>query len=95
MIYSIRLSPEALDDLEGARDYFDGAKPGLGDEFLDEFETLIESLRMYPQLYPSVRDDIRRGVFNRFSYIFTYTIDDDDLITILRVIHTAGNTEYY
>lgn len=92
--YSIRITLEAIEDLEAARDYFDEQRLGLGNEFLDEFEAVVEPLETYPKLYAPVRGDIRRGVLKRFPYIFVYTIEDD-FVSILRVIHTAGNTEYY
>ncbi|MCO6477843.1 MAG: type II toxin-antitoxin system RelE/ParE family toxin [Phaeodactylibacter sp.] len=94
MVYSIQITQEAYEDLEAARDYFNGQRPGLGSEFLDEFEAVLKPLEVHPKLYSTVRGDIRRGVLQRFPYIFVYTVEDK-LITILRVIHTGGNTEYY
>jgi len=90
----ILLTPTAQDDLQNAWDYLTEQRSGMGDEFLEEFTDVTHQLLDFPKLYPAVRGDIRRGVIQRFQYIFTYVIEGESII-IARILHTSRNTKYY
>ncbi|MCB0561491.1 MAG: type II toxin-antitoxin system RelE/ParE family toxin [Lewinellaceae bacterium] len=90
----ILITPAAQAGLTQARDYLNERRDGLGDEFINDFLDVVNPLLSFPDLYPPVRGKIRRGIVNRFRYIFTYIVQDDAIV-IARVIHGRTNTEYY
>lgn len=93
-VHTIRLTPTAIKDLENALAYFDEQRNGLGNEFLAEFVKVVTPLLDFPELYPSVRGNIRRGLIRRFRYIFTYTIQGDSIV-IARLLHGKRNTRFF
>ena len=80
----LRYSPEALADVEGARDWYDGQLPGLGTEFLDEVDAAIARVMEHPLAFPVVDGSIRRVLLKRFPYALFY---DPELEVILAVMH--------
>lgn len=93
-VQRILLAPSALEDLQNIWDYLTEQRDGLGDEFIDEFVKITDLLLQFPELYPVVRGDIRRGIIRQFRYIFTYTIQGNAIV-IARIMHSRRNTEYY
>jgi len=73
-IQRILLAPSAREDLQNSWDYLNEQRSGLGDEFIDEFIKITDLLLQFPELYPVVRGDIRRGIIRQFRYIFTVFI---------------------
>lgn len=71
------VNPEAEADLADARAWYDGQRPGLGDELLDCVDEVFEHLRRSPELYGKVFEDLRLPRVRRFPYLFVYRIDDD------------------
>jgi plasmid stabilization system protein ParE len=90
----ILLTPSALEDLQNTWDYLNEQRSSLGDEFVDEFIKITDLLLEFPELYPEVRGDIRRGIIRKFRYIFTYTIQGDAIV-VARIMFSRRNTEYY
>lgn len=90
MSLSIRISPEAEDDLAAARAWYDGQRPGLGDDFLLCVEQALDLIQRIPSLHGKVHQDLRLALVRRFPYAVVYRIDDDQ-ITIVAVYHTRRN----
>jgi len=70
------LSPAQL-DLARAMDYYDEAAPGLGLEFLDEFERTVERILLNPEAWTQVPPRHRRCRTRRFPYGLLYSIEGD------------------
>jgi plasmid stabilization system protein ParE len=91
---NVVLRPDAVVDLRAARDYYDAAGAGLGDEFATELDRLFERLTVFPRSAPVVADydAIRRAHMRRFPFgVFYQPVDDE--IVVLRVIHTSRSPE--
>ena len=88
----IRLTQHAVDDLRDAVDHYDDVA-GLGEEFLDQFDNLVERLLMFPNGAPPVEGfpGVRRARIRRFPYGAFYRLDGDDLV-VLRVLHGRRDT---
>lgn len=84
------LRPDAEADVTAASDYYREASPELVDEFIDELDRLLTRLSEFPRSaqqvegYPSVR----RALMRRFPFAVFYIVDED-LLLVLRVIHTS------
>jgi len=65
-------NPLAARELVEAVDFYDQARQGLGDEFLQEIERAIAFLDRYPEAAPKVGREVRRLVLPRFPYSLIY-----------------------
>lgn len=87
----IRLTRHAASDLELAHDHYAGVEPELGKRFLDEVDTAIERITMFPAGAPPVEgfDEMRRARIRRFPYGIFYRQTDAGIeLLIVRVLHT-------
>ena len=73
--------------MEAAKDWYDAQRVGLGDEFLECVEEVFDRLRQVPGAHAAVHGDVRRALVRRFPYVVYYRIDDD-LVTVLAIMHS-------
>jgi toxin ParE1/3/4 len=85
-INSVKFVAEAGDEFRDAVDWYESKTNGLGFRFTDEIDSTIERIRLNPELYPSVAEDIRKIQVNKFPFSIFYTIQDD-LLVVLRLFH--------
>jgi|SRR4051812_2740015 plasmid stabilization system protein ParE len=69
--------PLANSDIERAARYYDGKKPGLGDDFTDEVEQIVRVISENPLRYSIRFGAWRRANLGRFPYAVFYQIVDD------------------
>jgi hypothetical protein len=72
------LTPDAHADILHAADYYNTQRPGLGFDFLNEFEDTISLIREAPLLFTVVDAPIRRALVHRFPYGVFYVPGSDD-----------------
>ena len=58
--------PEADEELEAAALWYEERQPGLGDDFLDEFERTLRRIVAEPERWRKIRGDNRKLNFHRF-----------------------------
>lgn len=87
MSLPIVVNPEAEDDLDQARTWYEEQRPGLGDDFLLCVEQVFDLIQRMPSLHAKVFQDLRLALVRRFPYAIVYGTDDDQ-ITIVAVYHT-------
>ena len=86
------LRPEARRDVLAAYRWYENQRRGLGGEFREALEKVIESLREKPKSYPVVLRDARRALLKRFPYMVFYR-EYDDAIVIVAVMHGKRDPE--
>lgn len=64
--------PEADEELEAAALWYEGRQPGLGDNFLDEFEHTLRRIVAEPERWRKIRAYNRKLNFHRFPYAIVY-----------------------
>ncbi|MFN6273682.1 MAG: type II toxin-antitoxin system RelE/ParE family toxin [Microcystis sp.] len=74
MKYVLVFRPEVRDDLRDAYDWYESQQAGLGDEFIDCVDDLLNQIGMMPESYAIVYLDIRRAVIKRFPYAVYYRV---------------------
>lgn len=74
MKYALVFRPEIRDDLKEAFDWYESQKLGLGDEFIDCVDELLNRVCMMPEAYAIVYRDVRRAVIKRFPYAVYYRV---------------------
>ncbi|HEV2949635.1 MAG TPA: type II toxin-antitoxin system RelE/ParE family toxin [Gemmataceae bacterium] len=83
---SVILRPEAEWDLAEARDWYEGHRVGLGEEFLAAVQEILERIRESPESYAVVYRGIRWARLRRFPYLAYYRVIDKS-IEVLAVLH--------
>lgn len=74
MKYVLVFRREVRDDLSDAYDWYESQQAGLGDEFIDCVDDLLNQIGMMPESYAIVYLDIRRAVIKRFPYAVYYRV---------------------
>lgn len=69
---AVRFDAAALVDVTLARDWYDGERPGLGEEFVVSVEAAVRRIASFPSAGYVVRPGIRRQFTERFPYILYY-----------------------
>ena len=74
MSYEVNFGPLVKFDLADAYDWYEGQEEGLGERFLDAFDSRVELIRENPIAFPSVHGDLRRSLLRRFPYLVFYRV---------------------
>ena len=74
--------------MESARDWYDTQHAGLGEEFLTSVRARLETIRAFPEAYPTMYRKVRRAVVQRFPYVIFYMLNPGKII-VLAVLHTS------
>jgi plasmid stabilization system protein ParE len=80
----------AKGEFEDAAVWYDGQRPGLGEEFIHEIDQAVTQAAATPQRYPVVFGDIRRTVARRFPFAIYFRVRAEALI-VLAVFHGRRN----
>lgn len=65
-------APEAEQDIAEAYNWYEGRRPGLGEEFLGCVDARVHKICRDPKLYPTIHEDYRRALIRRFPYAVFY-----------------------
>jgi len=87
MIRPLIVNPEAEADLAEVKLWYDGRRPGLGDDFLLCVEEALEGIRRTPELYGKAFEDLRLALVRRFPFAVVFRADEDQ-VTVVAVYHT-------
>ena len=88
MNWQVTLRSAANADLRAARDWYDRAREGLGNEFLLAVADAMLALEEGPERQPIYYRDFRRVLTDRFPYKIFYRIEGDSVI-VYRILHGA------
>ena len=96
---SVRLSPEAVQELADSAVWYESRQPGLAAKFLDEFERALVSIAARPASFPRLLDmppdlDTRRAMLPRFPYGVVF-LELGTEIRILAVAHAKRQPGYW
>jgi plasmid stabilization system protein ParE len=69
---ALRRHPLVKSDIESAARYYDGKKPGLGDDFTDEVQHVLNIIANRPSRYSIRFKNWRRANLRRFPYAIFY-----------------------
>lgn len=74
-----RLLTVAEAELAEAATWYEAQAAGLGQEFLDEFEAVMERLMRFPDAWTRVGARHRRCLFRRFPYAVLYSRIEEEI----------------
>ncbi|MCP5520229.1 MAG: type II toxin-antitoxin system RelE/ParE family toxin [Verrucomicrobiales bacterium] len=92
----MRLSyhPEARKEVVEAARFYEGKVPGLGAEFLAEFNRAVALILETPDRWRFLEHDLRRFLMRRFPYGILYKVFGEE-VRILVVKHHSRHPDYW
>ena len=94
MSLSVILDPEAKTEYVEGYDYFQSRRTGLGDEFAEAVEFVLDRIRANPKLFRIVLSNFRCGVVQGFPYCVYYRVERSH-IRVLSIFHTSQNPKIW
>lgn len=86
--------PEAVHDIEEARDWYRKRNPRAEEGFLLDLNHAVEQVSAAPHRWPRYKARTRRYVFRLYPYSLIYR-DYSDLVRILAVAHDSRRKSYW
>ena len=84
---TIEYHPAVAEELEEIRDYYESKSDGLGQEFVSEFERQVLKIAEMPSRWMIVRDDLRRALMRRFTYVIFFRHVGGEILRVTVVKH--------
>jgi hypothetical protein len=86
--------PEAVQELEAGALWYEDRQPGLGNDFIDEFEDTLRRIVAKPERWRKMRGDNCKLNFHHFPYAIVYSVHPD-AIYIKAVMHLHRRPFYW
>lgn len=86
MSLPVVLRPEAVQDLEEARAWYDGRLPGLGATFATRAGKSLDAIGLMPEMYGLVWQDVRAAPIRRHPHIIYYRVLGDR-VEVFALLH--------
>ena len=88
MVWRVRFTPFADEDVAEAYTDYEIARGGLGEEFLDEMDRAVVLIGGFPESCPEVHRALRRALLHRFPYsLYCRLVLDAELVEVRAVVH--------
>jgi toxin ParE2 len=84
----------AQQELDEAFVYYESQVPGLGSEFIEEFEKAAQRIEQFPEAWHPFSSHTRRCQLNRFPYGIIYHFDETGVV-ILAIAHLHRKPNYW
>lgn len=83
---TLRVRPEAAEDIWDAARWYEARQPGLGSSFVEEVSAVFERIETGPLRYAIAHRTLRRALVRRFPFAVYFGLDDTDAV-IFAVLH--------
>jgi len=91
---TVEYHPAVERELVEIRNYYEQRVPGLGSEFVDEFERQVFRIAAAPRRWMVVTGDVRRSLMKRFPYVIYFRPVAPDAIRVTVVKHQRRHPDY-
>jgi len=79
---SVRLLPEAVEDLLETQRWYRRLEPALARDFAEAFAAAVERIRRDPRSFPLIHGQTRRLVLRRFPYAVYFREQGAEILVI-------------
>ena len=90
----LEFHPDALGELEQAKQWYNGQGHGLGESFFQEIVAAIVIIREAPNIWPEFQQGTRRFFVHRFPFALLYTHRSNSLL-VVAVMHLKRRPGYW
>jgi plasmid stabilization system protein ParE len=63
------------DEIDTTYAWYEGQRPGLGEEFLKQLQVVLDRVAESPELFGTVHEDIRAATLRRFPYVVYFRLE--------------------
>ena len=84
----------AEEEMTEAAVFYEAASIGLGRDFLEDLQQVIDLLRAHPEIGVSVDANLRRALLHRFPFSLIYAVEPDAIL-IVSVTHHRQRPGYW
>ncbi len=92
MSLPVILDPESQAEFDEGYDYYQTKRLGLGEDFADAVETVLDRIGRMPNIHGRVLGDVRKAVVRRFPYCVYYR-SEADRVRVIAIFHTSRNPD--
>ena len=85
MPFTIKVEPEALEDIQVGIDWYNENQAGLGRKFLAEVKACFKLLKINP-FYQIRYDDVRCLPLKKYPFMVHFTVHEADKLVIIRAV---------
>ena len=78
----VLVRPAAAADIEDAYHWYEGQRPGLGEEFLIAVDAAKNRIADDPAKFPVIHRETRRVLLRRFPYGLYYRVFEDTVVIV-------------
>jgi plasmid stabilization system protein ParE len=89
-----RLLLPAEEEMTEASVFYEAASIGLGSDFLDDLQRVVDDLREHPTLGYAVGHGLRRTLLRRFPFNLFYSIETDAIL-VVAIAHQRRRPDYW
>ncbi len=89
-----RFLPPADEEMIGASLFYEAASTGLGSDFLNDVQRVVDNLREHPYLGHGIDRNLRRMLLPRFPFSLIYSVEADAIL-IVAVAHYGRRPGYW
>jgi len=68
--------------------WYESQEPGLGSDFVDKVQQVIDVIIEHPDRYPIVFGDVREAILSRYPFCIYYRVKKDRLV-VISVFHNS------
>jgi plasmid stabilization system protein ParE len=91
---TLRLLPEAQQEIDEAFSHYEARRTGLGVRFIAALERGYDLVEAYPRAWPRARRNTRWYKLNRFPYAIVYMQRQHDIV-VVAVSHVRRRRGYW
>ena len=84
----------AEDEMIQSAQFYETQTNGLGTDFLTAVDFAVQSIHDNPELWPVIRNHVRRRLLKRFPFGILYRISKDE-ITVIAVMNLHRDPDYW
>jgi len=94
MNYTLVFHQLALEEVQDAHDWYEQQRSGLGVEFMDAIDEVVQRIVINPNSYPKAYQQRRKALPARFPYLVIFELHGD-VILVVAVIHASRNPKHW
>lgn len=91
MSWTLQFHPAVPLEVEAVELWHEMKKPGMGDDFRNDFHEVLGRIREHPEHFAIGIGDIRLAMFKKFSYVVRFR-KMKDRVRIVSVKHTSQSS---
>ena len=89
-----RLLPPAEEEMTEAAVFYEAARSGLGELYLNDIQRAIDTIRERPHLGVAIAYGFRRALVRRFPFSVIYAVEGEDIV-VVAVAHQRRGPDYW